>query len=79
MIIALFGLAVFLYKSCSDADATVQRCGIEGGKIGFFFSHSFSLPAMELLDRRCNMTVSFLHLKGRNFLYPIFILIVMIN
>ena len=44
-----------------------------------FFSHSFSLPAMELLDRRCNMTVSFLHLKGRNFPYPIFILIVMIN
>ena len=45
MIIALFGLAVFLYKSCSDADATVQRCGIEGGKIGFFFHIPFlSLP-----------------------------------
>lgn len=52
--------------------------GLKEERLGFF-SHSFFLPAMELLDRRCNMTVSFLHLKGRNFLYPIFILIVMIN
>lgn len=41
--------------------------GLKEERLGFFFTFLFS-PSL-----------SFLHLKGRNFLYPIFIVIVMIN
>lgn len=60
----------FFYVHVSHAVMLTQLFKDEGLKeerLGFFFTFLFS-PSL-----------SFLHLKGRNFLYPIFIVIVMIN